>query len=477
MGRESHATSTVRRRLRWLAPLLILVLLVGVGAAGWRLGWTAEWLDRTPLVAPAEPDPWETPGPIPTLVAAPARAQGADPAKVAAALAGPLADPDLGSHVLAEVAPAEGGAPLLTRGRGTATPASLTKLLTATAALDLLGPEHAFTTRVVSDGQGGIVLVGGGDPLLAARPAPDAYPARADLQTLAAKTAAALRRAGTTKVRLRYDATLFRGPMTNPDWPATFVAEDIVSPIAALWVDQARHDGVRDQDPALDAAVQFAGQLRKLGVRVIAPPTPGTAPVSNPGASAGGVDVAVESAPLREIVDYVLEWSDNDGAEVLARHVGAAQGDPTFTGATAAILRRVAALDVPTAGVVLHDGSGLSRANLVSPAALTRVLQVAAARPELSAVLSGLPVAGFTGSLLDRFDVGASSPGLGLVRAKTGTLTGVHALAGTVVDADGTPLTVVLMADRVVPERTLAARQALDVAAAALAACHCAARG
>ena len=103
------------------------------------------------------------------------------------------------------------------------------------------------------------------------------------------------------------------------------------------------------------------------------------------------------------------------------------------------------------------------------------MLQVAAstAHPELRAVVTGLPVAGFTGSLADRFD-GASPQSRGRVRAKTGTLTGVSALAGIATDADGDPLVFALVADRVKLLKTLDARDALDDAAAALGACRCA---
>ncbi len=77
------------------------------------------------------------------------------------------------------------------------TPASTLKMLTATAALEALGPDHRFTTRVVATPSSPrIVLVGGGDPLLGRTAAdPDGtYPARADLDTLARATARALRR-------------------------------------------------------------------------------------------------------------------------------------------------------------------------------------------------------------------------------------------------------------------------------------------
>jgi D-alanyl-D-alanine carboxypeptidase/D-alanyl-D-alanine-endopeptidase (penicillin-binding protein 4) len=88
-------------------------------------------------------------------------------------------------------------------------------------------------------------------------------------------------------------------------------------------------------------------------------------------------------------------------------------------------------------------------------------------------VLTGLPVAGFTGTLDERFDSPAATDGVGLIRAKTGSLTGVSSLAGTVVARDGTAYAFAMMADDV--PNAVAARSALDDAAAALARCGCAA--
>jgi D-alanyl-D-alanine carboxypeptidase/D-alanyl-D-alanine-endopeptidase (penicillin-binding protein 4) len=211
----------------------------------------------------------------------------------------------------------------------------------------------------------------------------------------------------------------------------------------------------------------FADDLRAAGVKV-RPQVRRT-----PGSGAAVAEVA--GAPLREIVQHTLETSDNDAAEVLAHHVGARlSGSGSFDGGVAGVTATLTKLGVPTDGLRLYDGSGLSRDDRIAPATLTGVLQVAARTPALAAVLGGLPVAGFTGSLVERFEDQASAPGLGMVRAKTGTLTGVNALAGTVTDLDGDVMTLVLMADEVAPARTLAARQALDDAAAALAGCHCA---
>jgi D-alanyl-D-alanine carboxypeptidase/D-alanyl-D-alanine-endopeptidase (penicillin-binding protein 4) len=92
--------------------------------------------------------------------------------------------------------------------------------------------------------------------------------------------------------------------------------------------------------------------------------------------------------------------------------------------------------------------------------------------PDLRAVVTGLPVAGFTGSLTYRFGDEAAD-GRGVVRAKTGTLTGVHGLAGLVTDADGGLVVFVAIADDVAVIDTLAARDALDRIAADLAGCGC----
>jgi D-alanyl-D-alanine carboxypeptidase/D-alanyl-D-alanine-endopeptidase (penicillin-binding protein 4) len=118
----------------------------------------------------------------------------------------------------------------------------------------------------------------------------------------------------------------------------------------------------------------------------------------------------------------------------------------------------------------LLDGSGLARGSLVAPETLVRLLAVAAdgSRPQLWHLLTGMPVAGFTGTLAARFGPGvvAGDAGAGEVRAKTGTLTGVSTLAGTAT-VDDRPVAFVVMANGVTD--TLAARAALDRFAALVA--------
>jgi D-alanyl-D-alanine carboxypeptidase/D-alanyl-D-alanine-endopeptidase (penicillin-binding protein 4) len=425
-------------------------------------GTTAE-----PSVLGVEPP---VPG-VPEAIAEPVEPAEAGTARAAAvrrALQPGLADPALGPHVVARVADLSGGAPLLSAGRSPVVPASTLKLLTTAAALEVLGPDHEFATRVVQGPGNQIVLVGGGDPLLTARPAAG-LPAGADLQTLAAATADALTRG--SRVRLRYDDSLFTGPRASPRWEPDYLPDGVVSPISALWVDEGRPPtgyGRVDDPPAAAAAV-FARALSRRGIVVVGPPRPGPAPAAE-------VELAgVTSAPLEQIVEHVLQVSDNEAAEVLLRHVGLEQsGAGSFAGGVAGVRAVLGSLGVPLRGARLYDGSGLSRADRLDPDTLVELLRVAAdpAHPELRAVLTGLPVAGATGSLTARFADGART-GRGLVRAKTGTLTGVSGLAGLVTDRTGETLVFVLVADRFRVEDTLAARAALDRLAASLASCRC----
>jgi serine-type D-Ala-D-Ala carboxypeptidase/endopeptidase (penicillin-binding protein 4) len=484
--RHSPGPSGPGRLAHWLPTVLVLALLAAA-VASYRLDLGPRylpWLSVDPgsepaAIAPPEGvalPPWTEPAPVSSVVP-PARRGHVDPAAVAAALTPGLDDKDLGRHVVAAVGDLNGDGPGWTYGEGQVIPASTTKLLTGTAALEALGPEARFDTRVVTGATArDVVLVGGGDPYLASRPltpeeAESTYPERADVVTLARRTAAAL--GPRARVRVQYDASLFTGPADNPRWRADYVPDDIVSPITALWVDRGASPtgyGYAD-DPSAVAAEAFTAALRDAGVRVQGAPTPATAPPD-------ATDVAaVSSAPVADVVEHLLEVSDNEAAEVMARHVGlAVSGLGSFEGGSAAVLQTLQGLGIDTGADVVLDGSGLSRLNRVSPATLVQVLQTAAApaHPELRSVLTGLPVAGFTGSLAYRFDTG-SSEGPGHVRAKTGTLTNVHALAGVATDREGGTMAFVVAIDRAKDAVRLDAQQAVDRLAADLAACRCSA--
>jgi D-alanyl-D-alanine carboxypeptidase/D-alanyl-D-alanine-endopeptidase (penicillin-binding protein 4) len=357
------------------------------------------------------------------------------------------------------------------------TPASTTKILTAAAALSVLGPQATLNTSVVTSEPDQIVLVGGGDPTLTKENAGTAtYPTPASLSTLAARTAATLKQRGTTSVRLHFDDGLFTGPVLAPGWTTDYFAPGraVVTPLSALAVDvgTSGSSGGATLGVGLNAARQFVKLLEERGIDVRGEPLQTNAP------RAATRLASVASPPLSALVERMLTTSDNTLAEALARQVAIAEHkQATFAGGAAAVTQAVGKLGIDLAGLLLHDGSGLSHRNRIPPKVLADVLVVAGKRPNLRAVLTGLPVAGFSGTLGDRAAVSeptgssAELDSAGVVRAKTGTLNGVSALAGLVTDEDGRLLVFAVLADQVLSRDR--AEHALDRIAAELASCGC----
>lgn len=348
-------------------------------------------------------------------------------------------------------------------------PASTLKLLTAAAALRSLGPSFRFTTTTRSVG-GTVYLVGGGDATLA-RTAdrderPISYPAPASLADLATRTAAALPPG--QPIRLRVDDSAWSSPTLAKGWNDGYVAEGDVTPPNALELNGGRlHpaelDSPRTADPVGQAGDAFAALLRKDGVTVRGPLRRAPAP-------AGAVQLAqVGSPPLAALVARMLTASDNDLAEAIGRALAIHDGlPPTFAGAAAAVTAQAVALGVPREELDLQDASGLSHDDTVTAAALVTVLRAASRDADLRPLVEGLPVGGFTGTLADRYRGTEGGAGTGIVRAKTGSLVGVNALAGIVVDRSGRLLAFALLGFGTV--ETAAVQTGLDAAASALAA-------
>jgi D-alanyl-D-alanine carboxypeptidase/D-alanyl-D-alanine-endopeptidase (penicillin-binding protein 4) len=429
----------------------------------------------------------------------PGEGGAATAAGLTAALAPLLSSSSLGSHVGMVITSLATGQVLYARHATSGfAPASTTKLATAVAALHVLGPDTRFSTRVVlatkgAGASGGgavpqVILVGGGDPTLAAGQPPAAdYPQDATLRALAAQAARALRARGTGRIRLGYDTSLYTGPGLAPGWPRSYVTTGNVTPISSLEVDQGRLTaGGAPQDaddpgntmprtftPAPEAASAFAGFLAADGIRVTGGPAPRTAPA---GAATLG---RVYSPPLAEMVQQMLQESNNVIAENLARHVAIAAGQPaSFSGAAAAEMSVLRGLGVT--GVHLVDGSGLSPRDRITPTALVAIIGRAAAADQsrLRAAITGLPVAGFSGTLAPGGSVFAEAgrAALGLVRAKTGNLNTVAALAGIAYARNGQLLSFAVMADKLKMGALDQAGAQIARVATALARCGCRAR-
>lgn len=467
--------------LRFSAELVVVVLLA-TAAVTYQFDVGKKWLGSPPT------DPTANPSAVPPpeglrlpatravpAVAATGRAVALDQDEVAAAVAPLLRKNVLGKHFGVLVTDLATGRPVFRRGARSVIPASTAKLVTSMAALQTLGPMARFRTTVRwIPRKRQLVLVGGGDPFLASSPgAPGgSYPARADVATLARAAVRRLHAMRITRVRLAFDDSYFTGPAVNPAWPNSYISEGVVPPISALWVDEGRSPSGLSflNDPAAAAADAFGAALRRSGLRVADRKVPRVR------VSPGVAEVAaVSSAPLGEIVERTLVVSDNQAAEVLARHVGLAESqEGSSLAGAAAVLDVARRLGVPLSGTRLYDGSGLARSNRLATDTLAAVLRLSVSpdHPQLRRVFTGLPVAGFTGSLQYRFDKGPDQA-RGRVRAKTGTLTGVHGLAGVADDVGGGRMAFVVVADRVKPLKNLEAQVLIDRIAAALGACTC----
>ena len=176
-----------------------------------------------------------------------------------------------------------------------------------------------------------------------------------------------------------------------------------------------------------------------------------------------------KSAPLRQLVSSMMKVSQNQCAEMLLRHLGVSRrnGESATAEAiseTSAKLGAKRARDVLQAwnisedSLVIADGSGLSRYNYVTSEALVRILQIMRADSKhASAFGESLPIAGRDGTLSRRL---AGTAAEGKVRAKTGTVDNVRAIAGYVETADGETLLFSMIANNFT-----AATGAVDAAA------------
>lgn len=349
-------------------------------------------------------------------------------------------------------------------------PASTTKLLAAAAVGQVFTPDETLKTQVRQGSSANeIVLVPGGDTLIAPGAGDrDAVAGRAGLADLANQVVKALKDSGIDEVTLSLDTSYAPGPTHAPTWGADFHRLGIVGAVTMLGLstERAAENHPAPNDPVASTVDTLAALLEKRGISVTTTAT-GTASPSQ------RVLGSVESAPVRDQLALALTDSDNTLTEVLARQAAFRDGSATgFKDVGAWVVEQVAALGIDTEGVALSDASGLSRENRVTAELLTDVLVLGydGTHPVLRTALEGMPIAGLTGTLDDRFSIDGTADAAGRARAKTGTLTGANALAGSVVDDDGRLL---VYAGLVAGAPTLQARAALDRFVAAIAACGC----
>jgi len=308
-------------------------------------------------------------------------------------------------------------------------PASSLKLIVAAAALDVLGPNFQFTTTlraVVANGNiaGNIWLVGGGDPLLTLGnyPSTQSYPTLSPtrIETLVDGLVAAGVMSISGSVvgdESRYDAERYTPSL------GLGVRSTEVGPLGALLINDGTilSSPIKPDNPALSSAIEFTRVLTERGIAVVGVPKTGIASADLP------VIASVSSAPLTAVIAEMLTNSDNNTAELLLKEIGlASSGQGTRIAGIAGVTATLTKLSVSVDGLAMTDGSGLDRSNRVSCLTLQSLLSRDGGFGTLT---DGLALAGRSGTLSGLF---TNSPVTGIMRAKTGTLTGVKALAGVV---------------------------------------------
>lgn len=413
---------------------------------------------------------------------------------------GPLAGPGVGIHARfldtgEELAAHQADLPLI--------PASTMKLLTTACGLEKLGPAYRFRTRFLgerlpaADGrlQGALYVRGAGNP--------DWKPGEL-IEAVRGLLAAGIRRIDGDLVA---DDTLFEAPGYPASWPTSLQPSPANAPQGALalaWnstevvvtssgapgdkagvtlsplpgalplVNQARigpsttitaglgttpqgnpavvvSGTIRAGDPPFRTWINLAhptwavlnalvSELQRAGIVLGGTPRLGKVP------EGAVVLLEQESPPLASLVAEINKPSNNFGAEVLLRALAAAAGKKpaTIAAGTAETFNCLRQWKVPTAGLSIVDGSGYGRENRMTARALVEVLSAAFRQPGWGPeLLVSLPRGGEDGSLRRRFhDLPRR------VRAKTGTLNGVAALAGYAYTRTGRPLAFAILLNR-----------------------------
>ncbi len=299
-------------------------------------------------------------------------------------------------------------------------PASNEKLPVTFAALRELGPYYRFRTEVLGVGSrdgpvwnGDLVLKGYGDPTLTSL----------QLERLAAQLKADGIR--TVTGRVIGDESWFDSKRMVAGWLRGYYVNES-PPLSALAVDRDRYHGLVGTMPPLSAAARFQELLHKRGIEA-GKPLVGRAP-------AGAFALAtVNSEPLAEVLADMDRESDNYTAELVLKQLGAEiEGVGTSAAGARVVIDALREAGVPTAGVRIVDGSGLSHGDRLTARSLAALLVVSWTDPDVRDWLwDGLPVGGVSGTLKDRL---RRFPARGAVRAKTGTTAVASALSGYVRD-------------------------------------------
>lgn len=355
-------------------------------------------------------------------------------------------------------------------------PASTTKTLTAFTAVHTLEMSGTLDTEVYlthADTSPTIVLQGHGDMLLGeGQNDPSHINGRAGLATLAQHTAQSLRQRGIDQVALAVDDSLFGDDNTSTALEQNNDGDAMYTPLSSMAVDGGRMRYGLTADPdaftdyptlsrttASDAAQTFRSLLTRQGITV-------TDSSDTSGTEASARIAKVSSAPLNEVMAFMLRHSDNTLAELFARLTALKLGlGNSMDADIQAVVQVLRANDIPTDGLYLTSCSGLAAGTrLRIPTLLAVQRSLVGLDDGGAAEIEGLSVPGLTGTARNR---AANDDIKGLARVKTGSLGGVRALVGNVSREHGGVLLFAVIVNDSSDE--LAANNAIDDFMAGLA--------
>lgn len=344
--------------------------------------------------------------------------------------------------------------------------ASNTKLFTTAVALERLGQDHKFRTRVFAGGKvsggvlrGNLFLKGGGDPSFGTGAFLNSYLAGAGTEV--EKLAVQIRRQGIRRVtgRVFADDTIFDRLRGVAD--SGYATSSWIGPLSGLSFNAGYTSSSLSRfssDPAKLAARSLAQALRKRGVKV----RPEIALKATPRHARRNL-VARQVSPDMAWMSRVTNVNSvNFWAEMLLKNLGANIQGNGSTAAGAKVVRRTMAAQ----GVKVWplDGSGLTYGNRSTAADVAKMLLKARKERWGKAFLDSLPTAGVEGTLASRMRGSAAHR---RCHAKTGTLTGVTTLSGYCFNASGRRFAFSILMNSV--RDVYSARAAQDSIAAAIA--------
>ena len=297
-------------------------------------------------------------------------------------------------------------------------PASLLKILSATALLTYVNPDHRFTT-VISTGlePNTLIIDGSLDPWMT------------QYNSLASKL-------GRVSLPIIVKTALKKLDADNG------------APINTLRIE---HTGMYKVD--LDF---IKAQFKARDIKV------STLKVNNAEARLYAKELIAkfESPTVQTIMDWMLIWSDNTLGDRMATYASMKAGfGYTKSGIEKVFIKTLNELEIDSKGLNAVDGSGLSKSNKVSANLIAQLLLKTYSNEKYRTIYGGLPVGGISGTMQSRF-IKSAPKGIGLVRAKTGTLNGTVSLAGYVQGGDQEYIFVAI-ADQI-PKGITAAKAARD---------------